>query len=189
MLIIVPIILMLITLSPIAIRILLTEEFDAIIFLLRSMSVCLLARAFCFPLDYICLAKGDNKLFLIVEGGWGNLKNVTLVVSGFILGGINGIAIALLIGAAIDMAVSMGLNLWRYKISYGATYYKLSSLLSLAVLACFSASFIEENYISYSLMGSITAATSVFAYLQMDKRIDVRNLIKGKIKSNQHAQS
>lgn len=189
MLIIAPIILLLITLSPLAIRILLTEEFDAIIFLLRSMSVCLLARALCFPLDYICLAKGDNKFFLIVEGGWGNVKNVAFVISGFILGGINGIGIALLLGAVVDIAVSIGLNLWRYKISYGTTYYKLSSLMGLSVIACFAASFIEQIYMSYSLMGAITVATSVFAYRQMDKRIDVKNLIKGKIKSKQHAES
>ena len=111
------------------------------------------------------------------------------IIDGRILGGINGIGIALLLGAVVDIAVSIGLNLWRYKISYGTTYYKLSSLMGLSVIACFAASFIEQIYMSYSLMGAITVATSVFAYRQMDKRIDVKNLIKGKIKSKQHAES
>ena len=61
--------------------------------------------------------------------------------------------------------------------------------MGLSVIACFAASFIEQIYMSYSLMGAITVATSVFAYRQMDKRIDVKNLIKGKIKSKQHAES
>lgn len=182
MLIIAPIILMLITLSPLAVRVLLTKEFDAIIFLLRAMSVCLLARALCFPLDYICLAKGDNKFFLIVEGGWGNVKNVALVICGFMSGGINGIGIALLIGAAIDITVSIGLNQWKYKISYGTAYYKMASLLATAVFACFASSFIASDIVSYILMGTITITTSIFAYRQMDRRIDIKNLVKARIK-------
>ena len=46
-----------------------------------------------------------------------------------------------------------------------------------------------DRVMSRSMMGAITVATSVFAYRQMDKRIDVKNLIKGKIKSKQHAES
>ena len=180
LLLIVPISLILITLAPLVIRILLTSEFDRITFLLRAMSVCLITRAICFPLDYICIARGDNKYFFWMEGVWSNLKTVALIAGGYLLGGLDGIGIALLIGIVIEVSISIIFNHYRYGISYSSGYYQLAGILCLALLAGFAASFITSDIVAYPLMALITLATSIYAYYQIDKRINIRNLIKQK---------
>lgn len=180
LLIIVPISLMLITLAPVVIRILLTSEFDTITFLLRALSVSLITRAICFPLDYICIAKGDNTYFFWMEGVWSNLKTVALIVGGYLMGGLDGIGIGLLIGIAIEVSVSILFNRWRYGIGYSSQYYKLAIILFLALMGGFAASFITSDVVAYALMGVITLATTFYAYHQIDKRIDLRTLIRQK---------
>ena len=185
MLTIIPLVTLLITLSPLLIRILLTSEFDAIIFLLRCMSLCLIGRATCFPLDYLCIAKKDHIFFFCMEGLWTNVKTTALLMVGYHLGGLDGIGIALLLGAVIDISLSIALNLWRYGISYSSRYYLLGSLLSLAAIGCFAASFIPSSLVSYTLMALITAITLAVCLFQIDKRIHLRQLIKQKL----HARS
>lgn len=185
LLIIVPIALMLITMAPVVIRILLTSEFDHITFLLRAMSVCLITRTICFPLDYICIAKGDNTYFFWMEGVWSNLKTVLLTIGGYMLGGLDGIGIALLIGIFIEVGVSIFFNYWRYGITYSAQYYRLAGILTLALAGGFTASFITADIVAYPLMGVITLVTGLYAYHQIDKRINLRNLISQKF----HARS
>lgn len=182
MLIIVPIILMLITIAPVVIRVLLTSEFDVSIFLLRAMSLCLLSRTLCFPLDYICIANGDNKFFLLVEGVWSNIKTLVLVIAGYAIGKLDGIGVALIIGAAIDIAISIIANKWRYGISYSAQYYKTTSVLTLAAAACFAASLWPDIFVSYLTMSLITISTCIFSYQQIDKRIDIKTIIKNRLR-------
>ena len=63
LLIIVPLTLLVVIFSPLIIQILLTEEFIPIRQIIRFMAVAGVLRAFCFPMDYIALAKGDMKYF------------------------------------------------------------------------------------------------------------------------------
>lgn len=180
LLIMTPLSLLLITTAPLIIHILLTSEFNSITFLMRAMSVSLISRAICFPLDYICIARGDNTYYFLMEGLWTNIKTITLVTTGYMLGRLDGIGIALMIGAAIDILVSTLCTFWRYGITYSAGYYRLGSILILSLLICMAASFIPSSLISYSVMGIITIVTSLFVYRKIDQRINIRNFIKQK---------
>lgn len=180
-LIIIPIILTLITMAPLAIRILLTSEFDTSLFLLRAMSLCLISRAVCFPLDYVCLANGDNKLFLIVEGVWSNVKTIIIVISGYAIAKLDGIGIALCIGAVIDIAVSIAINRWKYGIAYSSSYYKMASGMTAAATACFAASLCCNATVSYAAMAVLTAGTWWYTYRKIDERIDIKNIVMKKV--------
>ena len=136
-------------------------------------------------MDYICIAKGDNAYFFWMEGVWSNLKTVALTIGGYMWGGLDGIGIALIIGIIIEVSVSIFFNHWRYGITYSAQYYQLAGILTLALAGGFAASFIATDMVAYPLMGAITMATSIYAYHQIDKRINIRNLIRQKF----HARS
>lgn len=179
-LIIAPIALALITAAPLAIRILLTSEFDASLFLLRTMSLCLISKAVCFPLDYVCLANGDNKLFLMLEGVWSNVKTIFIVIIGYVMAKLDGIGMALCAGAVIDMAVSIGVNKWKYGISYSNGYYRMATGLTAASIICFFASTWSHTIASYVVMIATTAATWWFTYKNIDERINIREIIKNK---------
>ena len=146
------------------------------------MSLCLLSRTLCFPLDYICIANGDNKFFLLVEGVWSNIKTLVLVIAGYAIGKLDGIGVALIIGAAIDITISIIANKWRYGIGYSAKYYKTTSVLTLAAAACFAASLWPDIFVSYLTMSLITISTCIFSYQQIDKRIDIKTIIKNRLR-------
>ena len=181
----VPISIALITLAPVVIRVLLTSEFDPTLFLMRAMSVNLIARAICYPLDYICIAKGDNTYFFLMECVWTNIKTATMIVCGYMYGGLDGIGIAILIGTALEISVSILFNRWRYGICYSVHYYKLAGVLFMALAGCFATSFIPSTILSYSLMTLLMVGTGIFAYMQIDRRINIHNLIQQKF----HARS
>ena len=185
LLIVVPISLLLITLAPAAIRILLTSEFDTITFLLRVLSLCVISKAICFPLDYVCIARGDKLYFFLMEGLWTNAKTMCLLMGGYWLGGLDGIAYALLVGWVIDVTVTVTFNRWRYGITYSSTVVRLALPLVAAAFGCFAASFIPSPWLAYSIMGTITIGTSLFCLFQIDRRINLRNLIHQKL----HARS
>lgn len=180
MLIIVPIVMVLITVAPLIIRLFLTAEFDTILFLLRALSLCAIGRAICFPLDYVCIAKGDNLFFFLMEGLWTNLKTLALFVVGYTLGGLNGIGHALLVGAVIDISVSILFNRWRYGIGYTTPFLTLSLPLALTAIGCFAASFIPSVAVAYSLMAVLTLGAGLYCLYQIDCRIHLRNLIDQK---------
>lgn len=179
-LIIAPIAIALITAAPLAIRILLTSEFDASMFLLRAMSLCLISKAVCFPLDYVCLANGDNKLFLIMEGVWSNVKTIAIVILGYAIAQLDGIGIALCIGAIIDVAVSISVNKWKYGISYSDRYYKIAIALTATSIICFIASTWLQATASYTVMIAATVCAWWFAYKKIDERINIKEIIKNK---------
>ena len=91
LLVMAPIISLLILFSAVVVRVLLTSEFDSIIPLLRLIALSFMGRAFCFPLDYVCLAKGDKSFFFWVDGVWTNIKTFLLCISGYYFFGLIGL--------------------------------------------------------------------------------------------------
>mgnify|MGYP002622285165 CR=1 FL=1 len=177
-LIIAPVASLLVLFSPLAVRVLLTSEFDSLVPLLRLIAVSFMGRAFCFPLDYVCLAKGDKSFFFWVDGIWTNVKTFLFCVAGYYFFGLIGLGYAMVANAVIDIFVSALLCRYRYGVVYDKEQLRLFlpfvSLLSLQLLV----SYISDILPSLALMMVIAAVICIFAYRQLDQRINFRGLLK-----------
>ena len=178
LLIIAPITVLLILFSPLAVRILLTAKFDAIIPLIRLIAISFIGRALCFPLDYVCMAKGDKAFFFWTQGVWSNAKTYLLLILGYHCFGLIGLGYAIVLSALIDIVVSFTLNQWKYKLHYSSTLlYTLIPLLLTNLLAL-AASYIADPYISYSIMTICALVTCICSYYQLDKRIGIKDIVQ-----------
>lgn len=175
-LIIVPLTLFVIILAPLIIQILLTDEFSPICQIIRFMAVAGVLRAFCFPMDYIALAKGDMKYFFWFEGVANNLKNLIIIIIFYHLYGLQGLGYAALITSVIDIVASTTLVHWRYGFTLSQTTVRLVLFLLLIVILCFLATFLPVSPWVYALEAFLAIFGSWYCYRQLDRRIDIRNL-------------
>ena len=167
---------LLILFAPLIVRILLTPQFDSIVPLIRLMSISFVARAWCFPLDYVCLARGDKSFFFWVDGVFTNVKTFLLYVAGYYLFGLIGLGYAIVANALIDILCSTLLNKWRYNITYSTDILKV--LLPMFLLCIFSltVSFLLNDVVCYTIMGISATIVCTWSYIQLNKRIGIKEL-------------
>lgn len=181
LLVIVPVSMIIISFVPFIIALLLTPEFRVIRQVVRFMGLAVILKAFCFPMDYIALARGDKRFFFWAEGVFSNAKMLLIFMLFYSFKGLNGLGYAALCNAATDVPVSLLLTRLRYGYRPFAATWRLLARLLLMASACFAASFVESPAVSYPLMGIITLSACLYAYRQIDRRVGVRALIASRL--------
>lgn len=153
--------------TPLIIKVLLSESFHTIIPLMRWMGIGMMLRAFSFPMAYITFAKGNKKVFFILEGIVANFMTLILSCLFFYWFGLIGLGYALVADNGFCFILYYLVN----KKLYGYNFSTASSLNYIigAFLAggCFVFSFISSLALSYSLMGVITAISLIWGFLAL----------------------
>ena len=180
LLIMTPVTLLLILFAPTIVYVLLTPQFATIIPTLRMISISFIARAFCFPQDYVCIAKGDKSFFFWVEGVYTNVKTLLLFGAGYYLFGFEGLGYAAIANSVIDILSSAILNQWRFKVHYSYTYLKLFVPCLIMAVVCIGGSFICEQQMSFQVMAITTLLCCVYSYIQLDRRLNLKEIIHQK---------
>ena len=159
-LIITPAMILLILTTPLLISILLSESFQAIIPLMRWMALGMVLRAFSFPMAYISYAKGNKKVFLLMEAGVANILTLVLSFIGFYLFGLIGLGYAMVVDNLLCLFLYYFVNnrLYNYKFSREVLLnYTIGILL---VMICLSASLFPYTTPAYIVM-AITSSISI----------------------------
>lgn len=159
--------------SPIIIRILLSDKFMEIIPLMRWMGLGILIKALSFPMGYIAFAKGNKKVFFLLEGLTGNLIYLLLSCLGFYFFGLIGIGYALVVENMISLLIYyvVNYNLYHYNFNKESLSYLLTSIILGGL--CFGASYFISDALSYSLMGLITAFAILWAFVSLKSKLKV----------------
>jgi len=182
LLIMTPIILLIILFAPVIIQVLYIKKFLVMTPLLQMIAASFISRAFCFPQDYVCIAKGDKKYFFYVEGIFTNAKTLIVLCGSYYLWGLNGLGYGYLMCIVLDILQSSILNYWRYKVYYGMTYIKLFVPCLALILVDVAASLIQDAYVRYSVMAASTSVGCFMCIYQLDRRIDVRETINRRLR-------
>lgn len=169
---------LLILFAPLIVRVLLTEKFDGIVPLLRLIALSFIGRAFCFPLDYVCLAKGDKAFFFWVDGVWTNAKTFLLFVVGYYFFGLIGLGYATVANALIDIVVSSMLNKWRYDVHYSKAMLEVFLPLTALNILALAATCLPNTLLSIGITAACVLTVCIFSYIQLDRRIGIKDLWK-----------
>lgn len=155
--------------APLVIRILLSENFFAITPLMRWMGLGILFKALSFPMGYIAFAKGNKKVFLILEGIVGNLLYLSLGCLGYYFFGLIGLGYALVIENFIVILIYYIVNnrLYGYTLTQGALGCLVWGIV-IGIL-CFGSSLFDSDALAYTFMGVITALSLIFSFFQLKK--------------------
>lgn len=150
--------------TPLVIRVLLAESFHTIIPLMRWMGLGMLFRAFSFPMAYITFAKGNKKVFFILEGIVANIITLVLSCIFFRWFGLIGLGYALVVDNAICFIIYFIVNNRLYGYSFNKTSSLNFIIGGVLTIGCFVFSSFSSNALSYSLMGVTTAVCLIWGF-------------------------
>ncbi len=159
-----PLLAIMVVALPVAVPLLLSGEFDAIIPMAQISVVGVIFRAINIPNGLLPLAAGDNKTFLAMN--FVGALDVLLVIAGWHLGGLTGMGICLTIQNFIDMAIAVGVAHCKYGVIYGLR--RVLSLLGYILLlaAVYASSTLLSGW-AYWLVGIIIiSVTALYSYSQ-----------------------
>lgn len=167
-----PLCCILILLSPLIIKILLTDEFMGIIPLVRWMGLGLFFKAFAFPLGYISFSKGDKKTFFWLEGVLSNLLLLLISIVSYFIWGIIGMGISLCLTYFIWGGVYIFITKRLYELRLNAFIFRLLIILIFFILLTFLSTFLNNSVFSYACMVLSTLLCSLFCLFRLNKRMN-----------------
>ena len=172
-----PLLILMILTAPLLIQILLTAEFNIIGSFIRWVAIGMIFKAAATAVGYISFAKGDRKVFLILEGIVGNLFTLSGSVIGYAIAGLNGIAIAFVLTSFTFLVIICIVTYLRYKFYFSIEFVKLFCVLFLIAICIHTVLYFYNNFYGYLIASIIASFSFVYAYKGLDKRIGIRDII------------
>lgn len=170
-LIITPAASLLILTAPIIIQILFTNQFSPILPLMRWMGLGIMFRALAFPMAYITFAKGNKKVFFILEGIVCNTLTLSLSCLGYYLFGLIGLGYALVVDNALCIGIYYIVNrrLYGYRFSRESITCMIGAIVVTSI--CFLGSLISDTALSYAIMAAVCLLSIVFSLISLHKKL------------------
>ena len=168
-----PILSLFMLLAPLVVRILLSEEFLPVTSFVRILCVGMLLRAASYALGYASFAKGDKKIYLIIEGIYANFANLLLAVSMYYLWGLYGMAWSFVINYILYYFVIKYVDSKRYGYIASGEVLKLIIFSVTAMLTILLVCYLLPYPLNYSF-GGVLVTFLCFIYLRkLDKKTDL----------------
>ena len=156
--------------TPLLITILLSQNFHPIIPLMRWMGLGMLLRAFSYPMAYITFAKGNKKVYFLLEGICANLLTLVLSCLFFHWFGLIGLGYALVADNGICILLYYIVNNHLYGYSFSPSVSINYLFGSIMVGGCFVFSSFSSRALSYTLMSCITLISIIWAFYYLKSR-------------------
>jgi O-antigen/teichoic acid export membrane protein len=184
LLLVTPLLSLLYLFAPFLIEILYTKEFFAVILIFKGALFAVIIKAVIWPLAFVILAKGQNKLYFKQEL-LGDFLNITLTIAFYHWFGLEGIGIASIVNFTLyGIYVYRILNRkFNFSIRKDTFRILLVSLL-IGLLNCLVVFFVDYPF-SYLFLGILSSVSIFYSYKELDKRIDISSYcvkIRKKIK-------
>lgn len=166
-----PIASLMILFAPLAVRIVLSEDFLPAVPLIRWMCIGILFKAIAYPPGYISFAKGDRKTFFWLEGIAGNLILLSISVVCFLGWGLNGLGVASTATFFIYIFVYIILTRCLYGFKMSGKGISASLISSLLVGLTFLCSLLNSDVWSVAAMTVCCVVTLLYGGLSLMKLV------------------
>lgn len=175
-----PIITILILAMPFLIRLLYTSAFLPMTDLAMWMLIGTIFKGLVWPVGFIFPAKGELKLFGLIEVS-STLFNVVASIIGYKLNGLEGLGISYIIGHLFGFALTIYYARNKYGFKYDKTIV-VTFFISIVLISSVSVISHYMNGMNKYIAGSIIIIMSItYSYIEMNKRLNFNSLIKNTI--------
>lgn len=181
LLLVTPLLVVFLIFLPVILPLLYSSKFLPVIGMAECAVLGMLVRAVALPIAYISLAKGDSKMYLLMELVY-DVLFVTLVITGFNHLGLTGSGIAISLAGAIHLFVLYFSVRAKYGFRISGKIFSILLLLLPLGAVAFSLTFIERGVLYWvSGICCILASTSVSLYL-LNKKTKLLSVLLRKLK-------
>lgn len=176
LLILAPILILLIGSMQIVIRLLYTPVFLPVVIFANWTLLSVLLKGLVWPVGFIFPAKGNLKIFSLIEIS-SMIFNIITNILGYYLYGLEGLGISFILNYVFGLGLTL---IFAYK-KYGFRYNRLTMRIFffnlILVSMVFSLNYFFDRTTSY-LLGCLIFVTSViYSYFELDKRMGLKALL------------
>lgn len=140
----------------------------------------MLFKAMSWSLSYSLLAKGDSKAFFWNESTT-LIYGLALNVTGYYLYGLVGLGISSLIKYFLYFLQLWVLTKYRYGFSFTPIVLKIFAIALAIVMSVLTLKIYTSDLISYALGTVILFVVGWFSFVELDRRINLKQLIKNRV--------
>jgi O-antigen/teichoic acid export membrane protein len=167
---------LLISTTPILIRILLSKEFlsaqDFILWAVLAIPL----KGVTWVLGFIILAKGDNKLFLMVET-FSNLLVLSINLLFYFYFGLTGLGISLMISYAIVTTLILAIIKSKYDFQFFKAVYVIFFISMISLSLCVASIYGLGYPNAYIVEALIVIATCTYSLYELNKRMNLKEIV------------
>lgn len=180
-----PFLALLIIAMPLVIRILYTPTFLPVVMFASLTILGMLFKAISWTMGYVYLAKGNGRLFLIIE----IISGIVILIMNILfyyLYGLNGLGISFIITYSLATIFSYLVLNRKYSFSFSEKFLKILFITNVFVITSFLTVFIPGYFYRYfaGIVVFILAAT--FSLIKLNDLMDLRSFIANKLKRVYH---
>jgi len=174
-LLITPIIVVFLMFAQFIIVLLYSEAFTPIVKMVSWGILGMVFKAVSFSMGYVIIAKGDSKLFIKTAIGFNAILLASNVL-GYYYGGLEGLGISFFLYYILHFVALRIITKIRYGFYFEKGFYPIFALCVVLCSTAFLLTYIESSLLKYGLMTLVVILTFVFSYIQLDKKMDIKEL-------------
>ena len=176
-----PLLALLIVTMPIVVRVLYTPEFLPIVMFANLTVLGMQFKAVSWAMGYVFLAKGDGKLFLILEIISGVII-LSLNLIFYYLLGLNGLGISFIFSFLFGGGIAFAVLRSKYKFNFPKDFYGKFLITYGFVVLSFLTVFIPNVIGKYAAGIAVLMVTALYSYYKLNELMDLKQLVVEKIK-------
>ncbi|MBN2611605.1 MAG: O-antigen translocase [Bacteroidales bacterium] len=178
LLIMTPLLALLIVTMPLVVRILYTTSFLPIVMFANLTVLGMQFKAMSWAMGYVYLAKGNGKLFLVLEVISG-IVILALNLVFYYFFGLNGLGISFILSYLLGMGFTYSILKWKYEFAFSKKLVIVLFTSYGLVVFSFLTIFIPDAIIRYTAGIVVLIAAAAYSVIRLNELMDLRSLIKG----------
>ena len=171
-----PLLILMILSSPLLIKFLLSSKFYVITNFIRYVAIGSFFQVTSYCMGYIAFAKKDKVAFLVLEGFVGNFLLLFLNMASYYIWGLQGLAISFAIMYLLYFIIIFIFTRIRYKYIMSSSVIKIFMVMFILITASLSILLALNNIYGYVISGLLFLVSAVFAYIELDKLIGLKQV-------------
>ena len=185
MLVATPVLLTLSLAAPLVIKLLYSNEFLPIVDFLRVLAFGMMFKAASYSIGAISFAKGDKKVFFLLEGLYSNASILFFSIIGYKIKGLEGLSWSFLIMNLLYFLVIIIVTKKLYNFSINKALGKILIISLLLMTFLYISLRSQVRVLSFTGAIILIVISILYSYIEIDKLIGVRELISKVLKKKE----
>jgi O-antigen/teichoic acid export membrane protein len=178
-----PLLIALLVTAPVIIHLLLSPEFYSITLFIRWLAIGMIFKAASYSVGYIAFAKGDKKVFFIVDGVIGNGLQLLFNIVAYNFWGLKGMGISFLVTFSVYFITIQIITYKLYSFSFNKVFFRLFISFLVLCLMAFIFTSMNNKIVEFGVGSTLFIISAIFSFHEIDKRTGLKAVLLSRFRS------